>query len=83
MSQAKTMDTMTPLERWLRKNNYSMCELAAAIGCHRHTIGKVKQGLPIEEVVARQIYFVTGGMVDPAVKRRGKPELSTDPHTRK
>lgn len=83
MTKAKSIDTLTPLERWLRKNNQSQADLAAAIGCHRQTIGRVNAGLPIEEIVARQIYFVTGGMVEPITKRRGKPELSTNPQRKK
>lgn len=70
---------ISPIERWLRKNNMTMMELAEKVGCHRETIRRVKEGIAIEEQFARAIYFATGGYVDPAVKRRGRPSCEQLP----
>jgi hypothetical protein len=83
MTKARNVDTLTPLERWLRKNNKSQCELAEAVGCHRQTIGKVNAGVPVEESVSLKVYFITGGAVEPPISRRGKPNLSTNPQRKK
>lgn len=83
MTRAKSIDTLTQLERWLRKNNHTKTDFALAVGCHRQTVSRVNQGLPIEEAIGLRVEFVTNGAIKPAVRRRGKPELSTKPQRRK
>lgn len=70
------------LERWLRKNNMETTEFAARIGCTRKTIWKIKAGLKVDSIIAKKVYFVTGGAVSPQVTtNRGRPRkhLSTEP----
>lgn len=63
MTKPKPMESLTPLEKWLRRNNKSKGELAEAVGCHRHTIGKACDEVPVSEEIALKILFITGGLV--------------------
>lgn len=69
----KTQLHLSPLKRWLRKNNLKIGEFAQILGCHRQTIRSVSDGKAVEETIARQIYFITNGEISPLIKRRGRP----------
>lgn len=65
--------TLTPLKRWLRKNNLKMNELADLLFCDRATLRAISDGKPVESGIARKVFFVTSGAVDPEIRRRGRP----------
>lgn len=77
----KDLTQITPLERWLRKNNLNMQEFAEIIGCHRQTLRSVKQNKGIDELIARKIYFVTNAEVEPIIKNKGRQSTYEHSHT--
>jgi len=66
------MINITPLERWLRKNNLNMQEFAQLVGCHRNTIRSIKKNKGVEESIARKVFFLTNSEVQPVVKNPGR-----------
>lgn len=65
--------SLSPLKRWLRRNNLKIGELAQLLDCHRQTLRAVSDGKAVEESLARKIYFITNGEISPDIKRRGRP----------
>jgi len=67
----KMNNEITPLERWLRKNNLKMYEFAEMIGCHRNTVYAIKKNKAVDETIARKVFFITNSEVQPQIKNRG------------
>lgn len=70
------------LEFWLKKSHMTINEFAELVGCHRETIRKIKQGGPVESRVARTVYFITNGFVNPLVRDKGSGKRKQIPHPR-
>ena len=68
LSQEKPLSN---LEIWLNERNLTINEFADYVGCHRETIRKIKQGGAVESRIARTVYFVTNGFVNPPVRDKG------------
>lgn len=73
MTKPKPIHTLSPLKRWLRKNNKSMIELAQMVGCDRRTVSRIDNDFPVEEHHAIRMSLITGGEIRPAVKNKGRP----------
>lgn len=68
----------SPIERFLRKHNMKLNDLAKEIGCTRQTLWKLKKCLPITPEIAYKVFKFTEGEVAPAVSPQGRKKKDDD-----